>query len=131
MRILVTGGAGFVGSGSHVADRLAADGHEPVLRDAPLPQAPGPAGARAARAGPRRRPRGRPVARGRRRVPPGVDGRARIDLTEAPGYAAYNDLDTAVVLAAMHAAGAHRLVLAGSMVIYGEDRHDCPRSTAR
>ena len=49
-----------------------------------------------------------------------------IDLTEAPGYAAYNDLDTAVVLAAMHAAGAHRLVLAGSMVIYGEDRYDCP-----
>jgi hypothetical protein len=31
----------------------------------------------------------------------------------------------AVVLAAMHAAGAYRLLLAGSMVIYGEDRYDC------
>ena len=37
MRVLVTGGVGFVGS--HVADRLAADGHEPVLLDALLPQA--------------------------------------------------------------------------------------------
>jgi len=35
MRVLVTGGAGFVGS--HVADRLVAEGHEAVLLDALLP----------------------------------------------------------------------------------------------
>ena len=36
---MITGGAGFVGS--HVADLLAAAGHEPVLLDALLPQAHG------------------------------------------------------------------------------------------
>ena len=82
MRVLITGGAGFVGS--HVADRLAAEGHEPLLLDALLPQAHGdgpPPETRPARAGPRRRPRRRPAgpaaARGRRGVPPGGDGRAR------------------------------------------------------
>ncbi len=42
MRVLITGGAGFVGS--HVADRLTADGHEVLLLDALLPQAHGAAG---------------------------------------------------------------------------------------
>src|SRR4051794_37678695 len=37
MRVLLTGGAGFIGS--HIADALAADGDEPVLLDALLPQA--------------------------------------------------------------------------------------------
>ena len=36
MRILVTGGAGFIGS--HVADLLADSGHHPVLLDALLPR---------------------------------------------------------------------------------------------
>jgi dTDP-L-rhamnose 4-epimerase len=40
--VLITGGAGSVGS--HVADRLAADGHDVLLLDALLPQAPGNAG---------------------------------------------------------------------------------------
>jgi dTDP-L-rhamnose 4-epimerase len=39
VRVLVTGGAGFIGS--HVADRLAAEGHEPLLLDALLPEAHG------------------------------------------------------------------------------------------
>ena len=40
-RVLVTGGAGFIGS--HVVDRLAAAGHEPVIFDV-LPPAEAPAG---------------------------------------------------------------------------------------
>jgi dTDP-L-rhamnose 4-epimerase len=39
VRVLVTGGAGFIGS--HVADRLAAEVHEPVVLDALIPQAHG------------------------------------------------------------------------------------------
>ena len=49
-----------------------------------------------------------------------------VDPADAPAYAAHNDLGTAVLLAAMHAAGVRRLVLAGSMVVYGEGRYDCP-----
>lgn len=130
MRVLVTGGAGFIGS--HVADRLSADGHEPVLLDALLPQAHGD---------------GPPPWLGRHelvrgdvrdadllgRLLSGVDAVSHqaamvghgIDPADAPEYAAHNDLGTAVLLAAMHAAGVRRLVLAGSMVVYGEGRYDC------
>ena len=68
------------------------------------------------------------------RLLPGVDAVCHqaamvglgVDPADAPAYAAHNDLGTAVLLAAMHAAGVHRLVLAGSMVVYGEGRYDCP-----
>jgi dTDP-L-rhamnose 4-epimerase len=62
-----------------------------------------------------------------------------VDPSDAPDYAAHNDLGTAVLLAEMHRAGIGRLVLAGSMVVYGEGRYDCrehgtvrpgPRATA-
>jgi dTDP-L-rhamnose 4-epimerase len=131
VRILVTGGAGFVGS--HVADRLAAAGHEPVLLDALLPQAHGDAPPALG---------GHELVRGDvrdagllARLLPGVDAVCHqaamvghgLDPADAPGYAAHNDLGTAVLLAAMHAAGVRRLVLAASMVVYGEGRYDCPR----
>jgi dTDP-L-rhamnose 4-epimerase len=131
MRVLITGGAGFVGS--HVADRLATEGHEPLLLDALLPQAhgdePPPESDR------------HELVRGDvrdadllARLLPGVDAVCHqaamvghgVDPADAPEYAAHNDLGTAVLLAAMHAAGLHRLVLAGSMVVYGEGRYDCP-----
>ena len=128
MRVLVTGGAGFIGS--HVADRLAADGHEPVVLDALIPQAHGgekppwvgellhadvrdPDALRAALRGIDA------VCHQAAMVGHGVDAR------DAPAYAANNDLGTAVLLAAMYEAGVFRLVLAGSMVVYGEGRYTC------
>jgi len=64
---------------------------------------------------------------------------AGVTVADLPAYAAHNDLGTAALLAAMHEAGVDRLVLASSMVVYGEGRYACaehgdqvppPRSTA-
>jgi dTDP-L-rhamnose 4-epimerase len=49
-----------------------------------------------------------------------------VDLADLPSYAGINDLGTAVVLAEMAATGIGRLVLASSMVVYGEGRWACP-----
>jgi dTDP-L-rhamnose 4-epimerase len=43
-----------------------------------------------------------------------------------PEYAGINELGTAVLLAAMARADVGRLVLASSMVVYGEGRYECP-----
>jgi dTDP-L-rhamnose 4-epimerase len=48
-----------------------------------------------------------------------------IDPSDAPAYAGHNVLGTAELLAAMHAAGVGRLVLASSMVVYGEGGYTC------
>ncbi|TWV55878.1 NAD-dependent epimerase/dehydratase family protein [Streptomyces misionensis] len=116
MRVLVTGGAGFIGS--HVVEALRAGGHEPVVYD--VRARPG-ADVRDADAV------GRALA--------GVDAvchqAAMVGLGEgvadAPEYVSRNDLGTAVLVAAMATAGVRRLVLAGSMVVYGEGRYTCPR----
>jgi dTDP-L-rhamnose 4-epimerase len=50
-----------------------------------------------------------------------------VDPSDAPDYVANNDYATAVLLAAMHAHGVQRLVLASSMVVYGEGRYRCAR----
>ena len=50
-----------------------------------------------------------------------------VDFADAPLYAGCNDLGTAVLLAAMARAGASRLVLASSMVVYGEGAYSCTR----
>lgn len=47
-------------------------------------------------------------------------------VADAAEYVSRNDLGTAVLLAAMVEAGVRRLVLAGSMVVYGEGRYACP-----
>ncbi len=52
-------------------------------------------------------------------------------MADLPDYAAHNDLATAALLAAMHDAGVHRLVLASSMVVYGEGRYTCPEHGLR
>ncbi|MEV0714429.1 NAD-dependent epimerase/dehydratase family protein [Asanoa sp. NPDC050611] len=132
MRILVTGAAGFVGS--QVADLLVAHDHEVVAVDALLPQAHGdelpPWSQR------------HDVVRGDvrdaallDRLLAGVDAVCHqaamvghgIDPSDAPDYASHNDYGTAVLLAAMHRAGVRRLVLASSMVVYGEGRYECER----
>jgi len=131
VRILVTGGAGFIGS--HVADLLAERGHEPLLLDALLPQAHGSQE-------PPRWSAGHELVIGDVRDPellarllPGVDAVCHqsamvghgVDPSDAPQYASHNDYGTAVLLAAMYEAGIGRLVLAGSMVVYGEGRYEC------
>jgi dTDP-L-rhamnose 4-epimerase len=49
-----------------------------------------------------------------------------VDVADLPAYASANALGTAVLLAGMARAGVNRLVLASSMVVYGEGAYDCP-----
>ena len=51
---------------------------------------------------------------------------AGVKVSDLPDYASHNDLGTAVLLAAMHEARVDKLVLASSMVVYGEGRYACP-----
>ncbi|MGP3770000.1 NAD-dependent epimerase/dehydratase family protein [Streptomyces sp. SDT5-1] len=116
MRVLVTGGAGFIGS--HVVEALTARGHEPVVFD--VREDPG-ADVRDPEA----------VARALAGVDAVCHQAAMVGLgngvADAAAYVSRNDLGTAVLLAAMAEAGVPRLVLAGSMVVYGEGRYACPR----
>ncbi|WP_375389325.1 NAD-dependent epimerase/dehydratase family protein [uncultured Amnibacterium sp.] len=50
-----------------------------------------------------------------------------VDFADAPDYVRTNDLGTAVLLAAMTARGVDRLVLASSMVVYGEGAYASSR----
>lgn len=136
MRVLITGGAGFIGS--HIADLLADTGHDVLLLDALLPQAHGGSGA------PPWSSRHELVVGDVRdgdllgRLLTGVDAVCHqaamvghgVDPSDAPEYASNNDYGTAVLLAAMHAAAVRRLVLAGSMVVYGEGHYECAQHGA-
>ncbi|MFD7791170.1 NAD-dependent epimerase/dehydratase family protein [Streptomyces sp. NPDC059759] len=112
MRVLVTGGAGFIGG--HVVEALRARGHEPVVFDLRDGQDVRDAEAVAG-------------------VLAGVDAVCHqaamvglgVGFSDAVEYVSRNDLGTAVLLAAMADAGVRRLVLAGSMVVYGEGRYAC------
>jgi dTDP-L-rhamnose 4-epimerase len=48
-----------------------------------------------------------------------------LNFADAPQYASCNDLGTSVVLAAMARASVSRLVMASSMVVYGEGHYEC------
>ncbi|WP_019809329.1 NAD-dependent epimerase/dehydratase family protein, partial [Saccharomonospora halophila] len=150
MRVLVTGGAGFIGS--HITDLLAESGHEPVPLDGLVPTAHGPHDPEPHEHGPHEHgpdtDRGGPDHIGPHRFVRGdvTDGALVRDLlsgvdavchqaavvghgldpSDAPTYTFNNDHGTAVLLAAMYEAGVSRLVLASSMVVYGEGRYVCP-----
>ena len=131
MRVLLTGSAGFIGTA--VAAALRGAGHEVVGVDALIPQAhPRTAQPDAATY--------RLDVREADHDPRWADLLAGVDVVchqaamvgagvtaaDLPLYAGHNDLGTASLLAAMAAAGVTRLVLASSMVVYGEGRYTCP-----
>lgn len=127
MRVLLTGAAGFIGS--RVSTALTDAGHDVVGIDSMLPAAHGelaepPEGVR------------RVDVRDARAVRSLLDGvdvvchqaavvGAGVDAADAPSYGSHNDYATAVLLAEMFAAGCTRLVLASSMVVYGQGRFSC------
>ncbi|TDC49717.1 NAD-dependent epimerase/dehydratase family protein [Jiangella ureilytica] len=129
MRVLVTGGAGFIGG--HVVDQLIEDGAEVVVLDSLIAHTEPPA-----------------------HLPDGVDLRVAdlrdadavahaagdvdavchqaarvglgVDLDDVADYVADNDLGTAVLLRALwRRRFTGRLVVASSMVVYGEGRYSC------
>ena len=130
MRVLVTGGAGFIGS--HIVESLLDRGDEVRVLDSLLLAAWGDS---------------EPALDGRgefvhgdvrdssvvRSCLDGIDAVCHqaamvglgVDLADLPEFTGNNSLGTAVVLAEMARAGVGRLVLASSMVVYGEGRWRC------
>lgn len=131
MRVLVTGGAGFIGR--HVAQELIARGHETRIVDSFRTDvhtgraASTPDGdvivadVRDASA----------LDHALRRVDAVVHLAAKVglgvDIADMPDYSSSNDTGTAELLSAMTRAMVKRLVLASSMVVYGEGFGRCPR----
>jgi dTDP-L-rhamnose 4-epimerase len=128
MRVLLTGAAGFIGARVDAALRDA--GHDVVAVDTMLAAAHGPGA----------EPPPDCVVldiRDASALAPLLDGvdvvchqaavvGAGVNAGDAPAYGSHNDYGTAVVLAEMFAAGCARLVLASSMVVYGQGRFACP-----
>ena len=130
--ILVTGGAGFIGS--HIVELLIADGHEVRVLDMLLPSAH------------RERPEIHPdaefiegdvrdaaVLAGALADVDAVCHQAAMvglgaDILDLPDYVSHNDLGTAVLLGELARRRFDgRVVLASSMVVYGEGRYRCAR----
>ncbi|GAB2768878.1 NAD-dependent epimerase/dehydratase family protein [Nocardioides salsibiostraticola] len=131
MKVLLTGSAGFIGTA--IGEQLEAAGDEVVRVDLMLENAHGSAEV----------PQGTHHLDVREAATPGswpdglFDGvdvvchqaavvGAGVRVGDLPLYAGHNDLGTAALLSAMYDAGVSRLVLASSMVVYGEGRYACP-----
>ncbi|MEV4709462.1 NAD-dependent epimerase/dehydratase family protein [Actinoplanes sp. NPDC049316] len=129
--VLVTGGAGFIGS--HVTAALVAAGHRvsvvdcghPAAHRTALPDSVADVPVNVVDL------RDRDAVR---RSLHGIDAVVHqaamvgmgVDLDDLPDYVSNNDLGTAVLLAEMARAGVGRMVLASSMVVYGEGAYECP-----
>ncbi|WP_405059987.1 NAD-dependent epimerase/dehydratase family protein [Kribbella sp. NBC_01505] len=129
MRVLLTGGAGFIGR--HVHTQLTGEGHDVLVLDSLRPDV--------------HRTRPEPSddlvvgdirnAEDLRRALSGVDTVIHlaakvglgVDLDDIDDYVSTNSLGTAVLLREMAHANLRHLVYASSMVVYGEGRYDCDR----
>jgi dTDP-L-rhamnose 4-epimerase len=128
VRVLLTGGAGFIGR--HVLAALHAHGHDVRVLDSLRPDVHGAY------------PTGLPSelivgdVRDESVIETALDGvdtvchlAAKVGLgvsmADLPDYVSSNDHGTAVLLAGMAAVGVARLVLASSMVVYGEGLGRC------
>ena len=126
MRVLLTGAAGFIGG--RVLTLARERGHDVIALDTYLPEAHGSG------------PVDDDVLRLDLRHDRLDEALASIDVVchqaamvgngidaqDLPRYASHNELGTAELLAAMARAGVADLVLASSMVVYGDGRYDCP-----
>jgi dTDP-L-rhamnose 4-epimerase len=133
LRVLVTGGAGFIGR--RLVDRLVADGHSVVVLDSLVPQVHGES---------------RPAVPAEtiwadvrdldalRTAMRGVDvvhhlaaetgvGQSQYEIAR---YVGVNTFGTSAVLQSAIEAGARQVVIASSRAVYGEGRHRCPRCHA-
>jgi dTDP-L-rhamnose 4-epimerase len=131
MKVLVTGGAGFIGS--HIVDELVEGGHEVVVVDDLDPAAHDgvPAGLSSAATYHWRDVRDPETWTG---TLDGVDAICHqaskvglgVDFADVGEYVSRNDVGTAVLLRALHDRSfIGRIVLASSMVVYGEGRYRC------
>ncbi|MDQ0374619.1 NAD-dependent epimerase/dehydratase family protein [Cellulomonas humilata] len=130
MRILVTGGAGFIGRPT--VERLVAYGHDVTVLDLVRP-APRPGevtavpGASLVVGDVRDEDTLLPAVRGSDVV---VHLAAKVglgvDVDDIVDYVSANDLGTATVLRVAHRVGVGRVVFASSMVVYGEGAYHCP-----
>ncbi|MCU1413308.1 MAG: NAD-dependent dehydratase [Microbacteriaceae bacterium] len=135
MRVLVTGGAGFIG-GAIVRQALAR-GDEVVVLDSLREDVHGAVpsfapGIRFMRGDVRDADAVADALRGVELV---LHQAAKVglgvDFSDAPDYVSSNELGTAVLLAGMTAAGVRRLVVASSMVVYGEGAYRGPAGITR
>ncbi|MGC2827979.1 MAG: NAD-dependent epimerase/dehydratase family protein, partial [Pseudolabrys sp.] len=132
MRVLLTGGAGFIGR--HVLRELLARGHSVRVLDSLRPDVHAADSARTLD--------GAELHVADLRDADAIDQALidvdavihlaakvglGVDVLDLPDYAASNDVGTAVLLAGMARAGVMRLTLASSMVVYGEGLASCPQ----